>query len=31
VAQRQRFKDAPQVAERDRWLERYRVELRVRY
>lgn len=31
VAQRQRFKDAPQVAERDRWLDRYRVELRVRY
>lgn len=31
VAQRQRFKDAPQVAERDRWLDRYRLELRVGY
>lgn len=31
VAQRQRFKDAPQVAERDRWLDRYRIEVRVRY
>jgi hypothetical protein len=31
VAQRQRFKDAPRVEERDLWLERYRIELRVRY
>jgi len=30
VAQRQRFKDAPQPAERERWLERYRIEVRVR-
>lgn len=31
VAQRQRFKDAPQPVERERWLERYRIEVRVRY
>jgi hypothetical protein len=31
VAQRQRFKDAPQPVERDRWLYRYRGEVRVRY
>jgi hypothetical protein len=31
VGQRQRFKDAPAVADRDRWLERYRIEVRVRY
>jgi hypothetical protein len=31
VAQWQRFKDAPQVAERDRWLYRYRLEARIRY
>lgn len=31
VAQRQRFKDAPQPAERERWLERYRIEVRVRH
>ena len=31
VAQRQRFKDAPRVADRDLWLDRYRVELRIRY
>jgi hypothetical protein len=31
VLQRQRFKDAPQAVERDRWLDRYRVEIRARY
>jgi len=31
VAQRQRFKDAPRVAERDIWLDRYRLEVRIRY
>jgi hypothetical protein len=31
VGQWQRFKDAPQVAERDRWLYRYRLEARIRY
>lgn len=30
VGQWQRFKDAPQVAERDRWVKRYRVDLRFR-
>ena len=30
VAQWQRFKDAPLVADRDRWLDRFRVELRFR-
>ena len=31
VVQRQRFKDAPRVADREVWLDRYRVELRIRY
>lgn len=31
VVQRQRFKDAPLVRERDLWLDRYRLELRIRY
>lgn len=31
VAQLQRFKDSPREAERDHWLRRYRVELRVNY
>ena len=31
VLQRQRFKDAPQAVERDRWLDRYRLEIRMRY
>jgi len=31
VVQRQRFKDAPIVRERDLWLDRYRLELRIRY
>ena len=31
VAQRQRFKDAPVVADRDLWLKRYRLELRFDY
>jgi hypothetical protein len=30
IGQKQRFKDAPQEAERNRWLDRYRVELRFR-
>ena len=31
IAQFQRFKDAPVVADRDNWLHRYRIELRLRY
>lgn len=31
VVQRQRFKDAPRVEDRDVWFGRYRVELRIRY
>ena len=31
IAQWQRFKDAPQVIDRDKWLERYRIELRLKY
>jgi hypothetical protein len=31
VVQRQRFREAPRVEERDLWLDRYRLELRVRY
>jgi hypothetical protein len=31
VAQWQRFKDSPREEERDHWLKRYRLELRVRY
>lgn len=31
VAQRQRFKDAPLPEDRDRNLDRYRVEIRIRY
>ncbi len=31
VAQRQRFKDSPVVADREVWLDRYRVEVRIRY
>jgi hypothetical protein len=31
VAQWQRFKDAPRPEERDHWMTRYRIELRVRY
>ena len=31
VAQRQRFKDAPRVEDRELWLDRYRVEVRIRY
>ena len=30
IGQKQRFKDAPQEVERDRWLDRYRIELRFR-
>lgn len=31
VVQRQRFKDAPRVEDRDVWFDRYRVEVRIRY
>ena len=31
IAQWQRFKDAPVVGDRDKWLDRFRVELRLRY
>lgn len=31
IVQRQRFKDAPRAADRDIELDRYRVELRIRY
>jgi hypothetical protein len=31
VGQLQRFKDSPRVDERDHWLKRYRLDLRVRY
>jgi hypothetical protein len=31
VAQIQRFKDSPRVAERDVWVKRYRAELRITY
>jgi hypothetical protein len=30
IAQKQRFKDAPVEADRDKWLDRYRIELRFR-
>ena len=30
IAQKQRFKDAPLEADRDKWLDRYRLELRFR-
>jgi hypothetical protein len=31
VAQAQRFKDSPRGAERDHWVKRYRLELRLSY
>jgi hypothetical protein len=31
VVQRQRFKDSPVVADREVWLDRYRIEVRIRY
>jgi hypothetical protein len=31
IAQWQRFKDSPRIEEREHWLKRYRIELRVHY
>jgi len=31
IGQLQRFKDSPRIAERDHWVKRYRVEVRLGY